>query len=47
MLKIRKNRGHDIACSKCKKDIEYRDDYYWDTETGEILCVKCGENGGD
>lgn len=46
MLQLQKNRGGHIECNRCNKEIEYYDEYYWNTETGEIICEKCKNNKG-
>jgi len=41
MKVLQKNRGGETICDKCGKDIEYYDDYFVETDTGEIFCEKC------
>ena len=41
MLQIRTNRRGYTQCNKCKKEIEYREDYFVNTDTGKSYHEKC------
>lgn len=41
MLKLQKNRGGYTQCNKCKKEVEYYEDYFVDDDTGKIYHEKC------
>jgi hypothetical protein len=41
MLKLQKNRGGYTECDKCNKEIKYYEDYYWNTDTGEVMHENC------
>jgi hypothetical protein len=41
MLKSQKNRGGYTECNKCHKEIEYGEEYFWETNTGKIYHEKC------
>ena len=40
-LQIQTNRGGLTECDKCGTEIEYKEDYFWNTTTGEIICENC------
>jgi len=38
---LQKNRRGIAICDKCNKEIEFGEDYFWETDTGEIICENC------
>jgi len=45
MLQIQTNRGGETICDICKEEIAYKEDYYYDTKTGKIICETCACSG--